>query len=99
MNINRFDLGDEVRLSAEFKTSAGVATDPGGVTLKFRYPGGPVTTYVYGTDNELVRDSSGNYHADIFMAAVGRWHYRFEGTGTSRAAAEHEFVVSPSRFD
>jgi hypothetical protein len=45
-----------------------------------------------------VKDSVGNYHVDVDANAVGRWYYRFQGTGTNQAAEEGLFTVVPSQF-
>ena len=53
---NTYDLGDLVRLTGTFKNTTGALIDPGTVSFKVRAPGGAVTTYVYPTDTQLVRD-------------------------------------------
>ncbi len=61
-----------------------------------RTPAGVTTTYVYLTDNELVKDSTGKYHVDINANAAGTWYYRFFSTGTGQAAEERQFEVRPA---
>jgi len=95
---NTYDVGDKVRMSAAF-TSSGAATDPTGLTFKIKVPAGTVTTYVYGTDAELVKDSTGNYHVDFTVAASGRHVYRFAGTGVVTAAGESNFEVRDGELD
>lgn len=90
---NTYDNGDLARCSAAFTTSAGVATDPTTVRFSVRNPAGTTTSYLYGTDSQLVKDSTGNYHVDIDANADGRWHYRFFSTGSGQAAAEKSFRV------
>lgn len=91
---NSHDLGDLVRVSAVFsdvETSA--ALDPGVVNLSVKTPAAVVTTYVYGTDPEIVKDSVGNYHADIDANEAGTWHYRWWSTGNGQAAEEQSYTV------
>lgn len=97
--INLYHLGDLIRCSVTFQTAAGTVNDPGAIAFKVKPPVGNIQTYVYGTDAELVKDSTGIYHVDILTTVSGRWRYRFEGTVSGQAASEHEFVIAPSRFD
>lgn len=92
---NVFDIGDLVRASAAFTDSAGTAIDPTAVYLKYVTPAGVTTTLTYGVDVALVRDSAGNYHADISATDDGDWHYRWYSTGSGQASEEHWFRVRP----
>lgn len=93
-----YDRGDKVRASVAFTSAAGAAVDPAAVTCRVKNPEGTDSTYVYGTNAELVRDSQGNYHLDIDANVEGLWTYRFEGTGTNQGAGEGEFTVRDSAF-
>jgi len=93
-----YDEGDLVRATAAFTDSGGSALDPDTVTVKYMAPDGTETTKVYGTDAEVVKDSTGNYHIDISVAAYGIWHYHWESTGTGQAAEETDFLVAKSKF-
>ncbi len=97
-DIRTFDIGDTIRLSAAFTTTAGVADDPTTVTLKVKVPSGTETSYVYLTDLSLVRDSEGNYHRDLLLSTAGTYHYRWVGTGDVATADEGRFVVRASAF-
>lgn len=95
---NHYSVGNLVRVSAVFKDAAGTAIDPTTVGFKVRRPDtGAVTTYVYGTDAQLVKDSVGNYHVDVSADATGEWPYRFYSTGTGQAAQESSFFADASR--
>lgn len=97
MSIPVFQDGDKVRLSAAFTDIDEAASDPGGVLCKVREPDGTVTTYTYGTDAALVKDSTGNYHVDFLTAQAGKHRYGFYGLSSGQAVAESEFRVQPSR--
>lgn len=99
MSISVFQIGDVARLSAAFTDANAAAADPGGVQFKIREPDGTVTTYVYGTDAQLVKDSTGNYHVDWLIDQAGRHRYRFAGVASGQAAAESEFRAQPSRVE
>lgn len=95
---NTYDKGDLVRCSAAWTDTAGAAVDPTVVIFKFKNPAGTVTTYTYGTNPELVKDSVGNYHVDVDGSSSGVWYYSFVSTGTGQASDENQFVVSVSEF-
>lgn len=97
MSKNVFDVGDLVRCSAVFNDGA-ADVDPSTVTFKVKTPSGAVTTYVYNTDVQLVKDSTGNYHVDVSATAPGEWAVRYSSTGTGQAAGERRFRVQPSLF-
>lgn len=93
-----YDKGDVVRCSVEFRNNSEVLSDPSVVTFKVKNPAGTVTTYVYGTDIAVVKDSTGMYHVDIEIDSVGIWYYRFIGSGTLKAASEAKFTIKQSEF-
>lgn len=74
---NEYELGDLVRCSGAFTDSNGTATDPSAVLFDWRRPDNVKATYTYGTDAQLVKDSTGNYHVDLDADLVGTWYYRF----------------------
>jgi hypothetical protein len=84
--------GDVVRVSTSpgFKNAAGVLTDPTAVTLRWRIHQDE-TEWVYGTDEEVAKDSTGLYHADIPVTVAGPYWFRWEGTGAVKAAEEGSF--------
>ena len=95
---NSYDGGDLVRVSLAFTDENGTDADPTTVRGRFRDPDGAITTYLYGTDAELVKDATGRYHFDVSPATSGEWRYRGEGTGAVQAAAEGRFSVRASAF-
>lgn len=93
-----YQVGDLIRISAAWTNAAGSALDPAVVIAKYKDPAGTVTTYTYGTDVELEKDETGNYHVDIDINASGWWQYRFYSTGEGQGASEDKFYVEVSRF-
>lgn len=86
-----YEPGSKVRMSGAF-TSLGVDTDPTTITLKVKDPTGVTTTYTYGVE-AIVKDSTGHYHFDLIVTYVGRWFYKWSGTGTIAATNEETFRV------
>ncbi len=93
---NLYDLGDLVRVSGAFRNAAGTLIDPSTVGFEFRKPDGTITSYVYPTHAQLVKDATGTYHVDIDANAAGTWRWRWESTGTGQAAEEGAFIVRAS---
>lgn len=99
----QYTFGDQPRLSIAFTDpdNADAAYDPTGVVLTVWKPddadASPSISYVHGTDAQLVKDSVGNYHADIDADTAGTWSYHFQGTGTGKAADRKSFEVLAKR--
>ena len=92
------DKGDLVRVTGTFTQSTTVL-DPTTVLFSFSKPDGTTTTtYVYTTNTQLVKDSTGIYHVDLNADQSGVWYYRFFSQGTGQAAQEGEFTVAKSNF-
>lgn len=96
--MNQYDVGDLVRVTGIFKDAAGVAFDPTTVAFKFKKPDRTITTYIYGTDAQLVKVATGNYRVDIDASVKGKYQYRWYSTGNGQAAEESEFEVVKSKF-
>ena len=75
------DRDDLVRATATFANSAGTATDPTTVTVYVKNPAGTLSTYIYGTDAEVVKSATGIFYIDVDCNKAGEWHVRFKGTG------------------
>ena len=96
MVTTTYDIGDTRRLQATFKDINQALTDPTTVTFKMVEPDGAVTTYVFGTDSELVKDSTGVFHVDWPITKQGRHSWSMAGTGTVAQKEEGEFYVKRS---
>lgn len=97
MSNETYIPGEVARLTLAVTTVAGVAADPGALRLKMRAPAGTVATYTYGSGSEIVKDATGNYHADIVLATAGVWAYRWEMDAPNAGAAEGAINVQKSR--
>lgn len=93
---DRITVGDLRRLSVAVTNVAGAPTDPTTLLLKVLKPGGTsVTTYTYGVDVIVVKDSTGNYHADVPLDTEGTWRYDWIGGGTAVFAEGSTFYCHP----
>lgn len=93
---NQYHVGTLVRVTGTFTDSGGSAVDPTTVTFKYRTPEGVTTTYVYTTDAELVKSSTGVYYVDVSVTSSGVWWHEFSSTGTGQAASEAYFEAKES---
>jgi uncharacterized protein YfaS (alpha-2-macroglobulin family) len=94
-----YDQGALVRVTRTFVNSSGSAIDPAVVKFQYRQPNGPIVTKTYGTDNVVVKDSTGVYHIDLDTTAlVGTWSIRGYSTGTGQDAIEGTFAVNDTHF-
>ncbi len=85
-----------MRVTAAFTNAAGTAVDPTAVTLDFHRTQDTVTTWTV-TAGQIVKDSVGNYHADIDTTNLpGYWSYEFNGTGAAQATNAGTFLVQGS---
>lgn len=96
--MSTYDVGDQIKLTASFTNSSNVAADPTTVTVKTKSPAGTTTTYVYGTDNEVVKAGTGSYYILLTLSSAGMWYVRFAGTGAIVAAVEEAVGVRESAF-
>lgn len=96
MATESYDLGDMRRMPAAFTDIDGNPADPTDVTFRMREPDGTVTSYVYGVDGELIRDSLGNFHVDWLYAQEGRHFCDFTGSGVVQAVAHAEIHIHRS---
>lgn len=85
--------GSLIRVSAVFLVNS-APTDPTTIVLKFKNPTGTITTWTFGTDNQVVKESLGTYRADINANVGGTWLFRWEGTGAAQAADQGTFDVT-----
>lgn len=90
MTVNAYYLNTLVRVKASFTdASTGLAADPTTVTLTVTDPKGTVST------PPAVKDSTGNYHADLTPTVWGDWSYAFAGSGAVVASGQHRFFIEP----
>jgi len=93
-----YTMGDVVRMTLTVKSDLAALIDPSALTFRLIAPDGPLVTYVYLTNPQLVRDGLGTFHVDYKPTLAGVFLYRFESTGTGEGAAEGQFEVAPSNF-
>ena len=89
MSTYQFDT--LVKLTTTFTEKDGVTpVDPTTVTLYIKTPDGTVTAY---TGGEITRVSTGVYTYEITTSQVGRWIYKWQGTGACEITSPDVFLV------
>lgn len=92
-----YDLGDRRKLICEIRDEDDVLADPTTLIFKMIEPDQTYTEYEYGTDEELVKDSTGKYHVYWDCITPGIHYWRYEATGSVVAAEEADFYVRKSK--
>lgn len=87
---NSYTFGTSVTLSGTFSVSS-TNTDPTAVTLEITDPSGNTATY---STTDLTNSAVGVYSYAFLPDEVGKWRYRFAGTGAVIAANSFKFVVT-----
>lgn len=89
--MNAYYQNNLLRMMVAFTlASDGTAADPTSVSCVVTDPRGVTTTPA------VVKDSTGNYHADVIPTVAGRWYYTFAGTGAVVAQGGNYFFVEGS---
>lgn len=89
--------GDTVEVYATFLVGD-TLTNPTAVTADVSDGEGTQTAYVYGTDAELTRPSTGVYKLELELTTSGEWSIRFTGTGTAAGTQETQILALESPF-
>lgn len=98
--VKRFKVGQQPTLAVSI-TVDGELTDPSALTFQLYDPERKLTEYVYGTDSELVRDATGEYHVRWPVTLEGPHRYRFvneDEDGVAVGADEWQFIVERTLF-
>jgi hypothetical protein len=92
-------VGSQTRVRAKFRrTDNAHLVDPTEVAFQHSSPDGAITTYVYPTDSEIVRDEQGIYYSDVTLVAHGVHWLRWSSSGNLVTAREKQLAVEKSRF-
>jgi hypothetical protein len=78
--------------------SAVFSEEPTTIMCKIEDPTKHVTTYVYGTDNELMQDSEKHYHVDVLPILSGDYYYTFIGAGACAVSDFSHFTIKDAPF-
>lgn len=85
--------GEMRRATTRFYDEDGALANPDAVSFIVTTPAGTTTEYVYGSDPEVVRPSTGVYYVDVDLSSAGTWWVYANATGEGQAAAEKSILV------
>lgn len=97
--MNEYFKGTLVRAKCTLAdpNSGYALTDPDVLSVAVTDPADASTVYVYGTDPEVVKDSTGKFHIDISGSAVGVWKHYWTATGSVQGANRGQFkIIDPA---
>lgn len=101
MSPGPYYAGNPVKINIDFVDDDGLAYNPTTVTFKLMSPCRSQSSYVYGTDSEVARPSTGRYEctfpADVITEG-GRWTWRVETTGPA-SANQNDFIIQHTVFN
>lgn len=86
-------LGSRRTLQVTVRDEHGELIDPAELTFTMTTPDAQVTTYLYGTDIQVVRDSLGVYSVSWLCNKLGRHSAEFVAAGNISARVSEEFLV------
>lgn len=94
-----FDYGETVRARNSYTNPEdGLLTDPLAVQVEVRSPDGTVATYVYGTDTELTKVSTGVYQVLIPLVQTGSYRWRWTATAADGPTVDNDECDSERKF-
>ena len=91
-----FDIGDEFRISIQFRDANGALSDPSTVKLTLRSVTGIIAVWDYA-DGSLTKPSVGNYYRDYTGQLSGDYWGRWESVGNPTLAEEFHFRIRESK--
>lgn len=98
LGLGRVYAGSDVDIPVHIDMTDGTDTDPTTLVATVKNPAGTETSYTYGTDSEITKQSVGDYTLRVLANMPGRWRYRWVATGTANLAIEGWFNVQNSAF-
>lgn len=87
------NVGDLMRLSAEFRDENDTLADPTTVELRYKKPNGQKYKINSGS---ITKDDTGKYHYDLSIDLSGTWYYLWKGAGAVQAVEQGSFPVEES---
>lgn len=95
-----FPKGATVRVRVTFEDpDTGTAVDPNNISIAVRAPSGTVTTKVFGTDAEVVKEAVGKYLYRLTLAEEGTYRWKWTGVATDETAVIPGQLDSVSEVD
>ena len=85
--------GQPLTMTETFQDDDCTLIDPTTVTFKTMSPSGVEATYVYLTNTEVQKSSTGIYTATFTPNEGGRWYTRWITTGTGMTVVDEDNII------
>ena len=95
---DKITVGETVKFTANISNLKNKLEDPVGIMFKIKDPLGVLTTYLYGTDAQLLKDSLGKYTIDLILPIAGKYKIRWETTAPNISIEENTIIAEASIF-
>jgi len=67
------------------------------VAFGYRVNGGEISSFIYGTGNEVIRVSVGTYRISVDSTSLpGTWVWEWQSSGTGQAVVSSSLTVVPA---
>ena len=101
MAKDRFQKGTTVNCRVTFTDpdNADTVVDPTSVTFKYQSPDLTVTSYVFGTDAQVVKESVGKYLVRLLLDQEGTFRYRWVAATSTGGTVFNDSVDSEQQVD
>ena len=93
--MNTYEYGTSPTITVTIKNAGGTIVDPATLTFKYKVEAGATTTYVYGTDAQLVKVTTGVYQVELLCETGGEWSWQYKAT-TPDCVLEGQFKIKDS---
>lgn len=93
-----FEPITRIRIRADIRDFDGDLSDPTTLECTVHEPDGTETTYVLGTDIELVAEDTGKFYVDWDANQAGQHKYRWQALGVIAASFGGSFNIRQPRF-
>jgi hypothetical protein len=90
-----YEYGSSPVLTDTVRNAAGTIVDPATLRFRFKNPAGTITTYIYGTDAQLVRSATGVYYVQLLCESAGFWSWEYKAT-TPDCVLQGRFKIKDS---
>lgn len=77
------------------RVDTGVYGDPTLVSVRAVAPDSVITTYTFGVEADIVKDSVGHYHIEFAFPTAGLWVLMLKGSGGITDVKRYAVEVSP----
>lgn len=96
---NKYQIGDGLRIHANFTDISCVAADPSSIYFRL-IVGSADLAYTWPTTNAIVKSDTGSFYHAITVESPGEYLFYWRGYGSVQAAEYGSFIVHtpPSQF-